>query len=185
MFLATALELEQQTLGLRELTLRDSLTGLRNRRYISERLPQLVSGAHYAQHPLALAIVDIDHFKLINDTYSHDGGDRVLASFASLLCEWYPDEGGIVRLGGEEFAIILPGASHADALRRCEQLRALVERHAWDLVAPGLRVTVSIGLASIRPGDTDQTMLHRADLCLYAAKMQGRNQVTDQPLVLV
>lgn len=163
----------------------DPLTELYNRRFVDETLPRwLASGGGPSDRPLAVAIIDIDHFKLINDDLSHAVGDEVLRHLANLLARSHGsigatplDSGFAARIGGEEFVVADAGHSPAAALDRIDALRRTVETYDWDLLAPGLRVTISAGVAVARPGDTQRTLLERADRHLYAAKTQGRNRV--------
>ncbi|WP_307831614.1 GGDEF domain-containing protein [Nucisporomicrobium flavum] len=122
---------------------------------------------------VSVALLDLDHFKLINDTFSHAVGDVVLRRVAAILAEAGGHAG---RHGGEEFILILD-VERAEAARRCEALRAAIHAHAWDSVAAGLRVTASIGLAVLRPGDDAYSVVRRADENLYAAKRAGRNRL--------
>jgi diguanylate cyclase (GGDEF)-like protein len=175
-----AVEVErQQRLALEALADTDPLTTLYNRRYMSRQLTQLVQG------PIALALVDIDHFKQINDRFSHDAGDRVLTQFAAMLtarvAELAGTGGFVARIGGEEFVLAMPGVEFEAALECCQRLRAEVETCSWDAVAAPLRVTVSIGLALERGGGDASTLLSRADAQLYSAKRQGRNRVVSEP----
>lgn len=155
----------------------DALTGLHNRRHVDETLPRLLDDP--AGVPLAAAIVDVDHFKRVNDRFTHAVGDRVLSVLARYLEDVAlaaPGRPGLAaRLGGEEFVVACTIAG--DAAAPFERLRRAVAGHDWDAVAPGLRVTISIGVAVARPDDSQHSLLARADACLYAAKSGGRNRV--------
>jgi diguanylate cyclase (GGDEF)-like protein len=152
---------------------RDPLTGLGNRRRCEIELTAALADGG----PVSVALVDLDHFKQVNDTYSHATGDEVLRRLASLL-DAVPGFAG--RLGGEEFLLVLR-AGAAEAAAHCATLRAGIEGHDWPAVAAGLKVTTSIGVTEIRPGEDRKDALMRADDLLYAAKRSGRNQVkTDQ-----
>nr|WP_205862286.1 GGDEF domain-containing protein [Planosporangium thailandense] len=160
---------------------RDPLTGLHNRRYADERLPVLL--AHAAQHgePLAAALIDIDHFKRINDRLSHEVGDRVLAIVAELLATAaaaFDDDDAVLvaRMGGEEFLLVLPGST-AEAAGRLEEVRLAVHSYPWQPITGALPVTVSIGAAPALPDSTQSTLLARADAQLYAAKNAGRDRL--------
>jgi len=175
-----AVEVErQQRLALEALADTDPLTGLYNRRYMNRHLAQLV------QEPVALALVDIDHFKLINDRFGHEAGDRVLVRLAETLqahVEAVDHEAAFAaRIGGEEFVLALPGAVASDAHDCCERVRAELELLDWDEIAPGLQVTVSVGLAT-QPvgGGAPSSLLSRADTQLYSAKREGRNRVVSE-----
>src|SRR4029450_3793452 len=107
----------------REMAHRDALTGLYNRRYVNEKLPALLGQAAVRPTPVSVAIVDLDHFKRINDTLSHSTGDTVLQEVAQLLVEAATGQALAARMGGEEFLLVFPGTAAAEAARRCEQLR--------------------------------------------------------------
>ncbi|MEV6843645.1 GGDEF domain-containing protein [Actinoplanes sp. NPDC051411] len=163
----------------REMAYRDALTGLHNRRYLNEKLPAILGSARLERRPVSLAIIDLDHFKRINDTLSHSTGDAVLKQVSALLAEAATDDASItVRLGGEEFLLILPGVDAGEAHQRCERLRRRLQAYAWRPLTGDLTVTASIGVTtSPRGDDTMPDLLARADECLYAAKRGGRNQV--------
>ncbi|WP_430781910.1 diguanylate cyclase [Actinoplanes sp. G11-F43] len=170
------LEARQDAERFREQARRDPLTGLRNRRFVDEQLPLLMDGPEL---PLTVAVLDLDHFKRINDAFSHDIGDRVLVRVAELLeaeCGTVPSAFA-ARLGGEEFLLVLPGVDAAGAGARLERLRQAVRDHDWADVAAGLRVTVSAGVAEAAPDVTRAGLLSTADACLYAAKRDGRDRV--------
>ncbi|WP_181780924.1 GGDEF domain-containing protein, partial [Pseudonocardia pini] len=134
----------------REQSRRDSLTASYNRRYLDERLATLLSdldGAAVRATGLCLALVDIDHFKLVNDTHGHLFGDRVLQRMVCELDAALPETGFCARYGGEEFALVLPGRDLAQAVEISEQARDRIARHDWADLHPDLRVTVSIGVA--------------------------------------
>lgn len=175
-----SVEVERQhRLALEALADTDPLTGLYNRRYMNRQLAQLV------QEPVALALVDIDHFKRINDRFGHEAGDNVLVRLAETLQAHIEavdnDAAFAARIGGEEFVLALPSIDAAAARDRCERVRADIENHDWDQIAPSLRVTVSVGLAT-QPigGGAPSSLLSRADTQLYNAKRQGRNRVISE-----
>lgn len=173
----------------REMAVRDQLTGLHNRRWVDERLPKLLAAADASGTVLAVAILDLDHFKFVNDTFSHDVGDTVLRRTAELLVGAATTGGSTAdgsitaRLGGEEFLVVLPVDGLADATRRCEDLREAIRHHCWDEVRPALSVSASIGLTTARPGDDQRVVLRRADANLYRAKATGRDRVVGDDLV--
>ncbi|MBW4715753.1 GGDEF domain-containing protein [Saccharothrix obliqua] len=169
----------------REQSLRDSLTDSYNRRYLDQRLLDMVADHGSTADGLAIALIDLDWFKQVNDTFGHLLGDRVLQRVVELLQDGLPEDGFCARYGGEEFVLVLPGVTAVTGVEIAEAARMRVERHAWAALAPGLRVTVSIGLAYEPPaGDSptrppvapDQQLL-RADSLLYTAKQSGRNAV--------
>jgi len=163
----------------RELALRDALTGLRNRRFVDAQLPPLLARKLEDGTPLALGLIDIDHFKQVNDTFSHATGDQVLTELAEILKGAAGDKGFAARLGGEEFLVVLAG-DHA--FEKLEKLRRQVETHDWSRVAPDLKLTISVGGTRLRLGRTTQAaLLGEADRHLYAAKSAGRNQIVVDP----
>ncbi|MFI7600056.1 diguanylate cyclase [Actinoplanes sp. NPDC049681] len=166
----------------REQARRDALTGLYNRRFIDERLPQLIATAATAGTPLTVALVDLDHFKRINDTLSHDVGDRVLVAVADLLAgalDGRDTESFTARMGGEEFVVVLPGLADAAADAWLDGLRLTIREHPWSPVTGDLPVTVSIGaVAGVpAPGQDQAALLAEADRHLYSAKRTGRDRV--------
>jgi diguanylate cyclase (GGDEF)-like protein len=162
----------------REQSRRDSLTASYNRRYLDERLVALLEDPSGAGAPgICIALVDVDHFKQVNDTYGHPFGDRVLQRLVTELDAGLPDDGFCARYGGEEFALVLPGLSQEGGLEFCERLRACVETHDWSHVQPDLKVTLSIGLAQWDGSAEVPELLQAADIQLYRAKRAGRNQV--------
>jgi diguanylate cyclase (GGDEF)-like protein len=168
----------------REQSRRDSLTATYNRRYLDERLVALLDGpsgdadARVHVAGVSVALVDIDHFKQINDTYGHVVGDRVLRRLVAELEAGLPDGAFCARYGGEEFALVLPGCRLNEAVRLCEAVRHRIGRHPWLDLGSGLRVTVSVGVAhwTGRPADVER-LIGEADVLLYSAKQSGRNAV--------
>jgi len=167
----------QRSLALEELAERDALTGLWNRRHADRALPELLSDEHREAGPVSLAIIDIDHFKNLNDTRSHSVGDAVLVRLGELLADVLPEPGFTARLGGEEFLLAMPDTEPAAALGVCESIRRLVTDHPWSALTGGLTVTVSIGFATATQPSSASTLLGAADNALYRAKRRGRNTV--------
>ncbi|HWG98156.1 MAG TPA: GGDEF domain-containing protein [Pilimelia sp.] len=165
----------------RRLSLHDPLTGLYNRRYVDERLPELLVHAARDATPLAVALADLDHFKRINDSLSHETGDAVLVAVAGILEASMPRDGFAARLGGEEFLLVLPGLDEPAAVALCERIRQLLHRHDWSGVTGGTPVTASFGVAVPEPPATQVALLRRADAHLYAAKSAGRDRVVSDP----
>ena len=170
-------ELDDQSRRRESLIFGDELTGLPNRRFILGQLSALVSGARRHARPLSVVMVDIDHFKAVNDTHGHAAGDAVLAAVAGTLRERLRKEDWVGRLGGEEFAALLPDDDAAGAAAVAEGLRHAVEHIGVRLDDDGeiLRVTVSAGFATLAAGEGPDGVLRRADDALYAAKAAGRN----------
>jgi len=155
----------------------DQLTGLANRRAFDEALTREFARAARNERPLALALIDIDHFKRVNDAYSHAAGDAVLQALAVIMLRACREVDLVARWGGEEFALLLPDTTLAAAEAICERLRLAVADFDASEIAPGLRITISAGIA-VNTGLTHhERMLVRADEHLYAAKQAGRNRV--------
>jgi diguanylate cyclase (GGDEF)-like protein len=155
----------------------DALTGLANRRGFDETVAREFNRARRMESPLCLAMIDIDHFKHVNDTYSHAAGDEVIVRLAQLMKRQSRGMDVVARWGGEEFALLLPQARLQDALGVCERLRAAFAAERFDAIDPQLRLTISIGLASEEGVATHEQLLVRADAALYAAKRGGRDRV--------
>lgn len=170
-------ELERLRAELVDQATRDGLTGLHNRRALGQRLAEAVDDAGRTGRPLSMVLVDVDHFKAVNDSYGHAVGDAVLVAVGRELADATRDDETAARLGGEEFVLLLPGVAAADATRRADDLRA---RCAGLRVPTGrtpVRLTVSAGVATLTPGGTADDMLRAADDAMYAAKDAGRDQV--------
>jgi diguanylate cyclase (GGDEF)-like protein len=157
------------------LAMTDALTGLANRRCTLDWLNRSLRVSNRDGTPLALVIFDIDHFKAINDCFGHPTGDAVLVRVAELAREQVRGEDLLGRIGGEEFVWMLPGVGPPGARELAERLRAMIEHGSAEGDLP--RVTVSVGLAQVRAGDTVEKLLARADAALYIAKEGGRNKV--------
>ncbi|WP_239117976.1 GGDEF domain-containing protein [Paractinoplanes ferrugineus] len=171
-------EARQEAERFREQARRDPLTGLRNRRFLNEQLPGLIE----SDPELTVAMVDLDHYKRINDRLSHEVGDRVLVQVARLLeraAEDITPDAFVVRMGGEEFLLALPQTPAGRATAALDELRQTIKGHDWEPLTAGLPVTVSIGVACV--GDFVEpaqiTLLSTADRHLYAAKHGGRDRV--------
>jgi diguanylate cyclase (GGDEF)-like protein len=163
---------------LHEETRLDSLTGLHNRRAFEEMIQREVQLAARDNTPLTLLMMDLDHFKQLNDTWGHALGDRALRTFGGVLLTVTGTRDAVARLGGEEFAILLPGRSARSALSLAERLRATVEGLRLSEGEELVRFTVSVGLSSLQAGETGfEPMLRRADRALYKVKRSGRNRV--------
>ncbi|MBG0831347.1 diguanylate cyclase [Planomonospora sp. ID67723] len=156
---------------------RDALTGLHNRRHLMEGLRQTMAAAVAGDQPLSLALLDIDHFKQVNDRYGHRAGDEVLIAFARLLGGEVRRSDIVARYGGEEFVVVFPGASADQARARVNALRERVAGESVHADGRLLQVTFSAGVAALAPGHSPDDLLQAADQALYAAKHGGRNQV--------
>lgn len=175
-------ELEQRTQALHRDAHEDALTGLHNRRRIDRELPLLLAQMREQGRPLQVAVLDVDHFKQVNDCHGHAVGDEVLRQVARLLGERLRARDIAARLGGEEFLVALVDTQRDAGFEICERLRLAVQQHDWSQQADGLAVTCSIGVAELRDGDDLATLTERADAALYRAKRDGRNRVhTDAP----
>ncbi len=176
-------ELDKKRQELLELSRTDPLTGLFNRRYFEERLAIEFARSNRYRAPLSCMMLDIDHFKRVNDTYGHPFGDQVLVAVARVVVQKLRDVDLVARYGGEEIVALLPETGPAEALRVCERVRAGVESlELWYASAgkkAAVRVTASVGVATfpVPSIDSSEALLRAADDCLYAAKQGGRNRV--------
>ncbi len=169
--LATTLEHVQR------LASHDELTSVLNRRSLLARLEQERSRAERTGVPFSIALLDLDHFKSVNDAHGHAAGDEVLSAFAATVQAAMRDTDAFGRYGGEEFLLILVATAPAAAPVAMDRIRAGVAAHDWSAVAPGLALTVSVGVAGFRAGESVVQLLQRADDGLYEAKRAGRNRV--------
>ncbi len=170
-------ELERQEELYRKAT-RDSLTGLHNRQYLLERLSEELARARRHRFPVSFLMIDIDHFKRINDRLGHPAGDRALSVVAAILRDNVRGEDTVARYGGEEFAILAPFSDVRGARILGERLRVLVENNDWSKGEGRLPLTVSVGTATF-PNDAEAVLdlIHKSDIALYRAKHGGRNRV--------
>ena len=155
----------------------DALTGLGNRRSMDEELAHAFELAVQSGKPLSFALIDVDHFKRINDGYSHAAGDRALIEVARVMRDELGALGRLARWGGEEFAVLFEGLALEEARRRCERLRWAVERLDCGAFAPGLRMSISGGVAERTGLAHYERLVSRADALLYEAKHAGRNRI--------
>jgi diguanylate cyclase (GGDEF)-like protein len=161
----------------RELATIDGLSGVPNRRHFFDLAEAALTEANAARRPLAALMLDIDRFKLINDTHGHQVGDEVIRAVAARLVSTSRTHDIIGRYGGEEFALII-AAADGDAIAAAERIRSAIGTERVQTAAGLLPVTVSIGFASLdAEGEGLESLLGRADACLYAAKVNGRNRV--------
>ena len=164
---------------LEQMAVTDSLTGLLNRSLLTPSLEQAFARRRRSDEPATLLTLDVDHFKTINDTYGHLAGDKALMGLADVLRSRLRSTDQIFRIGGEEFAVVLPNTASEPGLHVAQMIRSAV---AGEEVLEGHPITVSVGVAALTEIDTAETWLARADRCLYDAKSGGRNLVvTDSP----
>jgi diguanylate cyclase (GGDEF)-like protein len=169
---------QRLVLGLRRASRRDELTGIANRRAMDEALDRAWQRFHRHGRGFAVVLVDIDHFKRINDTLGHAAGDSVLVQVAQRLQQHARASDAVGRIGGEEFLLLLDETAAAPALQSAERLRALIGETPVPAAGQGLTVTVSVGVAVIDAQDREpDLLLRRADRALYRAKGEGRNRV--------
>jgi diguanylate cyclase (GGDEF)-like protein len=175
-------ELRQASRRFAELAATDELTGLANRRSIMEWLRQMAAFATRSGDVLVAAMIDVDHFKEVNDRLGHEAGDRVLQAVAAALRSALRDQDRLGRYGGDEFLAIFPGTDARQALLPCQRMRAALGSSLGDLPPPAGRVTLSIGLSGFAVDDSSvEAMIRRADQALYEAKAAGRNTVRVAP----
>ena len=172
-----AVQLQQQSAAFAQQARQDGLTGLANRRAFDERLAQEFNRANRLHHSLCMVMLDIDHFKRINDQWSHVAGDLVLKRIADIFASTVRDIDLAARWGGEEFVLLLPEVNLAEGVEIAERLRTRLAQTDFSDVAPGLKVTASFGVAVNSGYAHYEKMLSRVDSLLYQAKNQGRDQV--------
>jgi diguanylate cyclase len=176
-------QLQQNLQAVRTESLTDPLTTLSNRKFFDTALANAITDAKTRNEPMSLLISDIDHFKTFNDKYGHLTGDQVLRLVAIAVKQNVKGQDIAARYGGEEFVVALPNTALrsaltvADHIRRAVMTKELIKRSSGEHLG---RVTISIGAAMLRPDDTAQTLIERADMCLYAAKRTGRNRVVSE-----
>jgi len=172
--------LQQSLEAIRAESLTDPLTGLGNRKYFDRMIEMAVQHALAFSEPLSLLMFDIDHFKSFNDSYGHLTGDQVLRLVGMSLKQTIKGQDITARYGGEEFAVVLPNTALrqaltvADHIRRAVMAKELKKKSTGEILG---RVTISVGVSMLKPGDDTDSLIERADACLYAAKRNGRNRV--------
>ncbi len=172
--------LQQSLEAIRAESLTDPLTGLGNRKYFDRSIETAVQAAIASSEPLSLLMFDIDHFKSFNDSYGHLTGDQVLRLVGMSLKQTIKGQDITARYGGEEFAVVLPNTALrqaltvADHIRRAVMSKELKKKSTGEILG---RVTISVGVSILKPGDDTDSLIERADACLYAAKRNGRNRV--------
>lgn len=180
-FVAQTIALDVENARLRKLTVTDPLTGCYNREYLHMQLPARLREAEDHGTPLSVAMIDVDHFKDVNDAYGHAVGDRVLTVVADRLRAAIRGRDVLVRYGGEEFVALLPDTDLAAARDIGERMRAKLEENPVHAEGQSIDVRVSVGVARARPGESAQDVVGRADAAMYAAKRAGRNRVEVAP----
>jgi diguanylate cyclase (GGDEF)-like protein len=172
-----SVDLKKAYRRIEELSELDDLTGTFNRRRIMAMLNDEIIRARRSKSPFTIAMLDLDWFKRINDTYGHPAGDEVLRTFSIAVCANTRNTDKFGRYGGEEFLLLLPDTPHEAAVHSLDRLRQTIADLEWSAYAAGMSVTMSAGVATLLPDETPESLLARADSFLYAAKERGRNQV--------
>jgi diguanylate cyclase (GGDEF)-like protein len=170
-------ELKAANKRIEELAELDELTGSFNRRCIMRMLDDEIARAQRINTPCSIALIDLDWFKRINDAHGHPIGDEVLRTFAITVFANIRNIDKFGRYGGEEFLLVLPETPGDAAARILDRLRAIIADLDWSAFSPGMRVTISAGVATLRRDESPDTFLARADSALYAAKARGRNRI--------
>jgi diguanylate cyclase (GGDEF)-like protein len=177
-FVARTIALDLENMRLRKVSVTDPLTGAYNREFLHTRLPAELTSARHRTRSLSVAMVDVDHFKEINDRHGHDVGDRVLAEVAERLRGATRKGDVLVRYGGEEFLVVLPDATLERAGEIGERMRLALQADAIQTTTGvTIEVRISAGVAALGPDDDSSSLIRRADTALYRAKGRGRNRV--------
>ncbi|MGE7835388.1 sensor domain-containing diguanylate cyclase [Viridibacillus arvi] len=169
------IELMEINSGLVKISNTDKLTGISNRRFFQKKLEEQIEIYRTEEKTFSLLIIDIDHFKKVNDTYGHQIGDIVLAKLANILKIQVRTDDIVARFGGEEFTIILPDTDFEEAILIAQKLNRTIELAEWTETG---NLTVSIGLATFSENDTEDSIVKKADQALYVSKEKGRNRAT-------
>ncbi len=184
-FIARTIALDVENIRLHKVSVTDPLTGAYNREFLQQRLPAEIARAVAGDAPLSVAMVDVDHFKAVNDRFGHDTGDDVLAEVASRLKRAIRGDDLLVRYGGEEFLTVLPRAAAGRAWEVAERMRARLGGQPFQIAAGTMTIEISIGVAQLRingaGAETAAELIRRADAALYTAKARGRNRVEVAP----
>ncbi|GAA6145105.1 sensor domain-containing diguanylate cyclase [Thalassolituus maritimus] len=175
------IELENVNQQLEKMSTTDALTNVRNRRFFDDYISREFALAQHDAANFSVFLLDIDHFKQVNDTYGHQAGDEILRCISGAISETIADSDSVARYGGEEFSVVLPGLDCYQVKNIADAIRMAVASINLDRIAPDFRVTISIGIYCAVPeqGDSHETWLSRADEALYKAKENGRNQVIE------
>ena len=170
-------EITQLQHQLKEQATKDPLTGLFNRRYLETTLERALATHDRSGTAVSVVLIDIDHFKQINDQHGHPAGDQVLQKLAALMRQIVRANDVVARMGGEEFIVLIEGGRAQDAFESAERIRATWEGISHDLQGVSIQSTLSAGVANLLPGESISSLIRRADIALYEAKSAGRNQV--------
>ncbi|MEN3346582.1 MAG: diguanylate cyclase [Bradyrhizobium sp.] len=173
----SGVKLKQAYRRIEELAELDELTGAFNRRCIMRMLDEEIARCARSGGTSAIALIDLDHFKRINDVYGHPIGDEALRTFAISMFANLRSIDRFGRYGGEEFLLVLPDLSQDQAVRALERLRTIMADLDWSAFSPGMKLTISAGVTTLRPHESSDTLLARADGALYSAKARGRNRI--------
>jgi diguanylate cyclase (GGDEF)-like protein len=169
---------------LRSQAIRDPLTNLFNRRYLDDTFDRELAGAAREGYPVCVIMLDIDHFKKVNDTYGHEAGDFILKTMAKTLAERNRRGDFACRFGGEEFVVVMPNMAMKSAYRRAEELRTTLNSLSVPYGRFNLTISISMGIASYPTnGDDHESVLRAADHAIYAAKQAGRDHILTYDLL--
>ena len=173
--------LEEAFVALEHAASHDALTGIYNRRQLNEILQQELRRAERYGTQFSVCLIDLDHFKSINDTYGHGAGDAVLAAFAGMLTDCMRDTDHVGRYGGEEFLVVMSGTSREGAIITADRIRVMAKSRPFKGLPDTFRLTVSAGMASHVKGESIEQTVTRADTALYRAKHLGRDRIEFAP----
>ncbi|MGA7810142.1 GGDEF domain-containing protein, partial [Bradyrhizobium sp.] len=174
----SGLKLKEAYRRIEELAELDELTGSFNRRCIMRMLEEEIARARRLEAPCSVALIDLDWFKRINDAFGHPTGDEVLRTFAITVFANIRNVDRFGRYGGEEFLLVLPDTVESSAAQMLDRLRTIIAELDWSAFSPGMQVTISAGIATLRADEHSDSLLARADCALYASKARGRNRIT-------
>lgn len=170
-------ELEQAMQRLQQLTVHDELTGVGNRRELNNKLDTDREFFDRTGLPFCVAVLDLDGLKAVNDRFGHAAGDEAIKRFASLIQNEKRAMDYLARYGGDEFVLLLRNISAKEAIKPLQRICDLAAGHEWGKIAPGIKLSTSIGVAALRGGETADELFSRADAALYDAKVAGRNRI--------
>jgi len=180
-WIALNIQLRLQVTELNKLALVDHLTGIANRRAFTQHIQRLIRQFHTEGKIFYLGLLDVDHFKVINDNYGHNTGDYILQKIVTIAASMLDEDGNIYRIGGEEFAIIVTNKNEQEVVKLFHAIKDVIANASLKYEASQIPTTVSIGITHIDHYDYDPTaLLQRSDQALYLAKSAGRNRVDMQ-----